>query len=343
MASSGRGPCPEWMEAALHQVAAAGLIDAGAAFSLVSGGRSNLTFRIWDDARTLVLRRPPMVVLHAGAHDIHREGRIMGALADAGFPAPHVPLLETCEDVGYAVVEHIDGLVLRHSDEVTQAFGEGARELGARLVDALVELHSLSPEVIGMDPARGMTHVEKQLRAWSSNLGTAADEVQPIIVDLLSLGAELADVSRQLEHTVSIVHGDFRVDNSVFSPHGDLLALLDWELATAGNPLADLGFSLAYWSEPGDDFVLTEGAPTTAPGFLTRAEVMQRYADRSGRNLSELPFYLAFGYWKLACIILTVYSRYSIGIGGGDEESVDAYPDRARALALQARTVLAGR
>jgi aminoglycoside phosphotransferase (APT) family kinase protein len=139
---------------------------------------------------------------------------------------------------------------------------------------------------------------------------------------------------------VSIVHGDYRLDNAIVTGEGKVAALLDWELCTLGDPLADLGLLLVYWSEPTDDYAPLGVAATMAPGFCTRAELTERYAAASGRDLSDIAFYTAFGYWKLACILEGVYTRYRGGSGGGDQSDISAYPKQIDDLSKSARKVI---
>jgi len=143
-----------------------------------------------------------------------------------------------------------------------------------------------------------------------------------------------------VQQEATIVHGDFRLDNTVLDDGGGVLGVLDWEICTLGDPLADVGLLMVHWSEPGDASPALGVSPTTAGGFPSRAEMKARYAERSGRDVDLLDFYVAFGYWKLACILEGVYTRYAGGSGGGDGTGHDAYATQVGLLAAAADAAL---
>lgn len=291
-------------------------------FELIQGGRSNLTYRVSDaDDRSFVLRRPPLGRVLASAHDVGREHRVISAVAHAGVPVP--PALGFCSDetvngAPFYVMGFVDGLVLRRFEDAEAQLSTAARmTAGEKVVDTLVALHAVDPASFGLgDLGRKDGYIERQLRRWLAQWEQGRTRELPLV----------EDVHRRLAANVpkpqgaGIVHGDYRLDNLIVSSAGEVLAVLDWELCTLGDPLADLGLLVVYWGEPGDTFTALESPPTQVPGFPTRRQVAERYADRSGRDLSELDFYVAFGYWKLACICEGVYSRFLSGSYGENEE-----------------------
>jgi aminoglycoside phosphotransferase (APT) family kinase protein len=318
-------------------------------FERLPGGRSNLTYRVRDAAGAdFVLRRPPLHGVLQSAHDMAREHRIIAALAGTDVPVPAAVAL--CEDPAvtgapFYVMGYVDGTVPRDEATVVAAFDERARAAAAdSLVDALVALHRVDPDAVGLGQlGRREGYLERQLRRWKGQLEQSRTRELPV----------LDEVHRRLAAAVPaqvgparVVHGDYRLDNVVLSPAGRVLAVLDWELCTLGDPLADLGLLLVYWAEPGDTELPLGTAPTTLPGFPTRAELAEAYAARSGRAVDELDYYQAFGYWKLAVILEGVYARYAAGAyGQGDDQTWRAFADTVVQLADRAleATARAGR
>jgi aminoglycoside phosphotransferase (APT) family kinase protein len=307
-------------------------------FELIAGGRSNLTFKVTDtNGRAWVLRRPPLGHVLATAHDMGREHRIISALAPTDVPvAPAVGLCTDDEVNGapFYVMGFVDGLVLRDRAATDQLTPEARRRTSESLVDVLGRIHAVDPDAVGLgDLGRKEGYIARQLKRWHSQWEKSA------VNDLTIID----EVHEQLAATIppqqgaAIVHGDYRLDNTMIDADGNVLAVLDWEICTLGDPLADVGLLMVYWSEPQDEFSPLQVAPTSAPGFLTRAEVLARYQENSDRDLSQIPFYTAFGYWKLACILAGVYTRYAAGAMGGDRSSFDGFADQVRLLAEAAR------
>ena len=292
-------------------------------FSLIAGGRSNLTYKVTDSAGGVwVLRRPPGGTLLASAHDMAREHRIIAALAGSPVPVPPVVGLSPDDRVNGApfyVMRFVEGLVIR-DPEVAATVGEDVRRAAAEsLVDTLVALHAIEPASVGLgDLARPDGYVERVLRRWRGQWEKSATRDLPLV-------AEVADrLARDIppQPTTSIVHGDYRLDNAIVAPgDGTIRAILDWELCTLGDPLADVGMLLMYWTEPGDDFSALFWAPTCAPGFPGRKEVAARYAERSGRDLSDIDFFVALAMWKGAVILEGVHARYAAGAYGESDDS----------------------
>jgi aminoglycoside phosphotransferase (APT) family kinase protein len=291
-------------------------------FAQLPGGRSNLTYRVSDAAgASWVLRRPPLHGVLPSAHDMAREHRVISALA--GTPVPVPATFGLCQDAAvsgapFYVMAYVEGIIPRDEATVAAGLDEPARAVAAdRLVDALVALHRVDPDQVGLgDLGRRHGYLERQLARWQRQLAQSRTRPLPT----------LDEVHRRLTAAVPaqvgparIVHGDFRLDNLVLSPAGRVLAVLDWELCTLGDPLADVGLLLVYWAEPDDRTLPLVTAPTVMPGFPSRAAIAEAYAARSGRDLSRLDFYVAFAHWKLAVILEGVVARHATGAYGQGE------------------------
>jgi aminoglycoside phosphotransferase (APT) family kinase protein len=315
-------------------------------FELIAGGRSNLTFRVTDAAgRAYALRRPPISHVLPTAHDMNREHRIIAALGPTGVPIP--PALGYCADVSvngspFYVMGYVDGFVLRTARIAGELSESARRQASESLVDVLADIHALDVDAIGLgDLARKDAYITRQLKRWYTQYQSSKAMGAPDAPDVDKVHDLLAErIPEQVGAT--IVHGDYRLDNCIVGPDGQLRAVLDWEICTLGDPLADVGQLLVYWTEPGDETQPLAEAPTVVPGFATRAEVRARYEARSGRDLSGLDFYVAFAYWKLACIIAGVYARYLGGAGGGDQGDYLSMGDQVNRLAEAAARASAG-
>lgn len=269
-------------------------------------GQSNLTYRI-DDAggRRWVLRRPPLGELLESAHDMAREHRILAALAGTDVPVPRV-LDRVGDGADQLVMEYVDGLVIDRMDVATSVPDEVRAGIGPSLARALAVLHAVDVEAVGLlDLASHRPYAERQLRRWTRQLEHSRTRELP---DLDRLSAYLhARVPEQRE--LVLVHGDLHVRNVICAPDtGDVRAVLDWELSTLGDPLADLGTLLAYWFEPGeapDGFF----AGSAVPGFVSRDELVAVYVDTTGRDTGALGFWHVLGMWKLAVIAEGVRRR----------------------------------
>ena len=315
-------------------------------FTLIAGGRSNLTYKVDDAAgHRWALRRPPVSHVLPTAHDMAREHRIISAVGPAGVPVATAIGLCTDLEVNQApfyVMEFVDGHILRSAEQVVAAFDEATRaEIGHNLADTLAALHAVDPDDVGLgDLARRDGYIERQLKRWSEQFRNGivnGDDYDGLVEQVASeLRARVPD-----QIGLGIVHGDYRLDNTVFDDRGGVRAILDWELCTLGDPMADLGLLMVYWNDRDEAGVGIGVSATTAPGMATRKELLERYAHASGRDVSAIPFYTAFGYWKLACIMQGVYARYLGGAGGGDSASFDGYPQSVRRLATTAAEQLA--
>jgi aminoglycoside phosphotransferase (APT) family kinase protein len=300
-------------------------------FTLIAGGRSNLTFRVEDAAgHAWALRRPPLHHVLPTAHDMSREYRLMHSLGPAGIPVPVTVGLCTDESVNerpFYVMEFVEGHILRSAPEAEAAFDETTRRgIGDHMADTLAALHDVEPDAVGLgDLGRHEGYIERQLKRWRGQY----DQMQVAGVDHDGLVDRVSDdLARRIpkQQRTSVVHGDYRMDNVVLAGDGSVRAILDWEICTLGDPLADLGLLMVYWADPTDQTAVLGLSPTTAKGFSTRAEVLERYGSVSDLDTSGVGYYIAFGYWKLGCILQGVYARYVAGAGAGDQGSVDSFP-----------------
>jgi aminoglycoside phosphotransferase (APT) family kinase protein len=299
-------------------------------FELIAGGRSNLTYRVSDHAgQSFALRRPPVSHVLPTAHDMKREHTVISALGDTDVPVPRALGLCTDDAVNGApfyVMSFVEGHIIR-DEETAAGLSEASRSrAGDSLIDTLVKLHAVDVDSIGLgDFARREGYVPRQLKRWHSQFtqSTIDGEPGPAVVDRVHelLASKVPD-----QQGVAIVHGDYRLDNTVLDDDGIVQAILDWEICTLGDPLADLGLLLVYWAEPGDgDQALLGVAPTTLPGFARRSDLLARYAAATGRDVSQIAYYRAFGFWKLACILQGVTVRYAGGAAAGDRSGVDQF------------------
>lgn len=300
---------------------------------LIAGGKSNLTFELSCGAGSLILRRPPTGPLLPRAHDMGREARVQRALAGTAVPVPRI-VLEEHEpgllDVPFYVMEKVPGIVLR--DEMPSGYAEGpdARlALTDALVDGLVALHAVEPRHVGLaDYGRPDGFAARQVRTWARQW-RASKTHDVAVVD---------ELARQLEEHVwaepaqpAIVHGDYRLDNCIVdaADPNRLMAVLDWELSTLGDPLADLGMLLFYWAQPGEPAPVLTPALTAQPGFPARAYLIARYAAASGADLSDLNAYVAFAHLKFAGIAQGIAARVAGGqMAGQDFGDLDAEVER---------------
>lgn len=301
-------------------------------YDLITGGHSNLTFRVQGAAGDRwVLRRPPLGQVLATAHDVVREARIMSALAPTDVPVPEV--VGICDDnevndAPFYVMRHVDGAVIRSAEEATALTVEQRRRTSESLMETLAKIHSVDLNAVGLaDLSRHEGYIARQLKRWYGQLQQSEQQVVGgIRFDALHTAHEELTKAIPEQGPATVVHGDFRLDNCLIGSDGSVAAVLDWELCTLGDPLADLGLLCVYWADPGDPAVLPEEPPTTLDGFFRRNDLIETYGAASGRDLSQLNFYVAFGYWKLACILAGVYARYAGGsMGATDDETVEGF------------------
>lgn len=308
-------------------------------FELIAGGRSNLTYKVTGaDSRRFVLRRPPMGNVLATAHDMGREYRIISAVGKTSVPV--APALGMCADESvngapFYAMGFVDGVVL-DSPEAGYAFPEHLRAVAAHsMIDTLADLHDVVPDDIGLgELGRRDGYIERQLKRWSIQWEKSRSRELPLMDEL---HARLSALRPEQRYT-GIVHGDYRLGNALVSREtGRLQAVLDWELCTLGDLLADVGYLLVYWSDPGPN-PMRKNDPSGAPGFPSRDELLDRYAFRTGRDLSAIGYYEAFSCWRLACIAEGVRNRYRAGVMA---DSNDEAEGEDSVLALAQRAIMA--
>ncbi|GJM39177.1 MAG: acyl-CoA dehydrogenase [Acidimicrobiales bacterium] len=315
-------------------------------FELIAAGGSNLTYRVADAAGTTVaLRRPPEGQALATAHDVDREWRIMSALGTSGAAA--VPAcLARCDDpevtgASFYVMGFVDGLIIRSRAEA-DALSEGeARRATDALLGAQVDFHTLDLAEVGLtDLGRHDSYVGRQLKRWKAQVERADARPVPLVHELHARLAERIPPERARP---ALAHGDYRFDNVVLDEDYSMAAILDWELCTTGDPIADFAWSVQYWADPGEDLTWLPDAPTTSPTFPRRAEVIRAYETATGFDLSDYPFYEAFSWWKQACIVEGAYARRLKGSQGGMAQAgpVSAIADRVDAMLDRADALLA--
>ena len=283
-----------------------------------SGGASNLTYLLRYPGRDLVLRRPPAGAKPSSGHDMAREYRIQSLLAPV---YPYVPsMVGLCTDHSvlgsdFYVMDRVPGTILRTNPPANLDLSEeDTRILCLRIVDLLVELHGIDPEASGLSElGRGSGYVARQVAGWTARYAKARTDNVPDFARVTEWLAarQPGDVAQ------TVIHGDFRLDNIVLDENDPLkpVAVLDWELATIGDPLMDLGSSLAYWVQADDDdmMLLTKRQPSDLPGMLTRREIVEYYSERTGLPVDGWGFYEVFGLFRLAVIAQQIYYRYHHG------------------------------
>jgi aminoglycoside phosphotransferase (APT) family kinase protein len=302
--------------------------SAGAAAlsaSVIGGGRSNLTYLLTDGQTTLVLRRPPLGHVLPSAHDMTREFRVISALSQTSFPAP-TPLL-LCADtevigVPFYLMSYVDGVVLRTPGDYQRLTPDMGRRCGEQLVDVLLDLHRVDYRAVGLaDFGRPDGYLQRQVTRWQQQWRRSQTRELPLL-DQVVEGLLASVPSAHAASSASIVHGDYRLDNVVFD-HAitEILAVLDWEMATIGDPLADVGLLVAY-RELAADGMSVAAAPITADtGFPSAAELAERYAQNSPTPVDRLNWHVALAYYKLAIIGEGIHARYLQGktVGAGFE------------------------
>ena len=290
--------------------------------SLLAGGRSNLTYRLTlaapdEPARLLVLRRPPLGHVLPTAHDMSREYRVISALSGTQVPvAGPVAICADPDVIGapFYLMDYVPGQVFRTRDDAAVLTPAQATWLSGELAGMLAAIHAVDPAATGLgDLGRGTGYLRRQLDRWQRQWQLSMTRELPQYEDLVArLEADLP-----AEGETTLVHGDFRIDNVLVDLHSQgkgqsprIAAVVDWEMATLGDPLADLGLTLVYWADKGEGDWLSPADAVTVPGFGTRAEFAADYARRTGRDISRIGYYMAFGYFKLAVVLEGINARY---------------------------------
>ncbi|MEA2626883.1 MAG: hypothetical protein QOD06_2928 [Candidatus Binatota bacterium] len=313
-------------------------------FDLIAGGHSNLTYRVTDAAGgEYVLRRPPLHHVLPTAHDMGREHKIIAGLASTAVPVP--PALGFCaapevNGAPFYVMTFVHGHVLHDRTIAEGALEEAARRhAGEHFIDVLADLHAVDPDAVGLgDLGRKEGYVSRQLKRWYSQWQQSKTRELPAVDRVHdALQKQIPEQAR-----ATVVHGDYRLGNCITSERGRIMAVLDWEICTLGDPLADVGYVLATWSHSSDEHPVNPLVPSMVPGFPTRAELLERYAARSGADVSRIDFYVAFSYWKSACIIEGVYARYLGGARGDDARAeIHEFPKQVERFAALAEDAVA--
>jgi len=306
-------------------------------FSRVGAGQSNLTFLVRDaDGNRWVLRRPPLGKLLASAHDVAREHRILTSIESSSVPTPAVYGLCTdpeITDVPLMLVEYVDGRVIDDFAKAEALSEDERRRIGLSLARTLGKVHDVDLETTGLDTlASHKPYAERQLKRWRMQWEGSHSREVPLVDELA--GRLSAAIPEQRE--IALVHGDFHLLNVITDPVTcEVSAVLDWELCTLGDPLADVGSLLAYWPRPGD-LPVPHAAPTL-PGFPTHDELVSEYTSSTGRDVSDVGFWHVLGLWKIAIISDGVRRRaednpnnaYQTRSGPSRNEAIDALLARA--------------
>ncbi|WP_448627908.1 phosphotransferase family protein [Geodermatophilus sp. URMC 64] len=300
---------------------------------LIAAGMSNLTYTVTpagapiDEA--VILRRPPTGAVLATAHDMEREYKVITALGPTAVPVPRT--LHLCTDTSvlgapFYVMERVAGVHV--VTEIPAGYAdapEQRRAIGEGLVDVLADLHGVDYHEVGLGEfGRPEGFMARQVRRWTKQWEATRDRDRP---GLDSLAARLAETVPDTQRH-AVVHGDYRLDNCLLDPEkpGRILAVLDWEMSTLGDPLADLAMLLVYWPQAGEDLPATQSSVTALPGFPARTEVAERYAQHTGLDLSNLNWYVGFAYFKFAAIVAGIVARSAAGAMAGKDTS--GYADR---------------
>jgi len=306
-------------------------------FEAISGGRSNLTYTVTGgDGRRFVVRRPPLDHVLESAHDVAREHRIITALGASPVPMPVA--LGVCTDVDvngapFYVMTHIEGAVLDSQDKAALLPVDRRRPASEHLIDILADLHALDVDAVGLgDLSRRDSYIERQLRRWTRQWERAKTREIPQIDEVAGRLASRVPA----QQGVVIAHGDYRFGNCLTDVEaGRIVGVLDWELCTLGDPLADVGYLGVYWSDPGE-LATRHNDPSGGEGFPPYSDLLERYAARTGRDLAGIGYYVAFASWRLAVISEGVYARFrqgAMGEYGMGPEELDAFKSGAEQLA----------
>ncbi|WP_460063889.1 phosphotransferase family protein [Streptomyces sp. YKOK-I1] len=307
-----------------------GLVAGPLTGRLIEGGRSNLTYEIGDGTDKWVVRRPPLGHVLATAHDMKREHRVISALHPTNVPVPRPVLLcenpenEAALGSPFYVMEFVDGTPYRTAAELAPIGAERTRGAVLSLVDTLVELHAVDPAEVGLaDFGRPEGFLDRQLRRWGKQLDASRSR------DLAGIDELHAALGRALPSSPApaVVHGDYRLDNVLIDDEDRIRAILDWEMSTLGDPLTDLGLLVMY-SVPLQLPDSPISTTASAAGHPSPAELIERYAARSGRDVSAVSWYTAFAWFKLAVILEGIHYRYTLGqtVGRGFDRIGELVP-----------------
>ena len=313
-------------------------------FEPIAGGHSNLTYRVTDSAGELfVRRRPPRGAVLAPAHDMGREHKIISAIG-RHTNVPVAPALGLCEDnevngAPFYVMKFVKGYVITDAATVSRLFTEPQRrECGESLIDVLARLHRVDPDKIGLgDLGRKDAYLPRQLHRWRTQWENSKTRELPAMEEVHAALVEMLPQQKD----ATIVHGDYRLGNCITGDDRQIHAVLDWELCTLGDPMADIGYLMNNWAEPGEvgGAAAAAASPSAAGGFQTRAEILASYAQKTGRDVSNVDYYRAFQYWRLAAIVEGVMARYLKGVMSGKADT-SAFKLQIDGLAANALTLV---
>ncbi len=316
-------------------------------FELLAGGHSNLTYRVSDaTGSTFVLRRPPMGAVLATAHDMAREHKIISGVGQTSVPV--APALGLCTDIEvndapFYVMGFVEGVVLDASEKVEECFpGARARvDIGSSVIEVLAALHQVDPDTCGLgDLGRKDAYLERQLKRWRTQWESAKTRELRAMEEV----ADALQANMPAQVGSGIVHGDYRLGNMMIGSNAHIAAVLDWELCTLGDVMADIGFIMNNWAAPGEPRITSRGAalpPTEAGGFCSREQFLDRYQELTGRDVSKVDYYRAFQYWRLAAILEGVMARYLQGVMGAQADT-DAFKEQIEGLAQAALDLVRG-
>ncbi len=332
-------PVTEWLEAHVEG------LKPPFHFSLIAGGHSNLTYKVDDAAgRSIVLRRPPTGAVLATAHDMAREHKIISAVAKSDVPVPTALGLcqdESVNDAPFYLMDYIEGTVLNDANVTKETLDEAARAtLSEHTAEVLAALHMIEPADIGLgDLGKREDYIARQLKRWKGQWEKSKTRELPAMDEVFDGLSKLIPEQRG----AGIVHGDYRLGNMLVSREGRILAVLDWELCTLGDTLADLGYLLNNWFQPGDDSLDGTAAfgPTSVGGFSTREGLVERYATLTGRQVDSIDYYRAFQYWRISAIVEGVLARYLKGVMG-NEADTDVFRKQVESTAHAALDLIQG-
>ena len=315
-------------------------------FDLIAGGHSNLTFGVTDTTGARwVLRRPPLGHVLATAHDMRREHTIISALGPT--PVPVAPAIGLCTDddvngAPFYVMGFVDGNVIRDAEAARTHLDEaGRRRASESIADVMADIHAVDVDAVGLgELGKKEGYIARQLKRWYGQF-QQSQELTERPVPLVHEVHDTLAACIPPQEGATIVHGDYRLDNCMLGYDNQIAAVLDWEICTLGDPLADVGLLMVYWNEASDDHADADHRSSHHRSRVrVAAELLERYGKTSGRDLSAIDFYVAFGYWKLACIVEGVYARYAHGAMGKPADGFEAFATQTVRLADAAKAAV---
>lgn len=293
-----------------------GMVSGPLRAEIIAGGKSNITYAVTDGVGTWVVRRPPLGHVLATAHDMGREYRVMSALHGTGVPVPR--MIAICEDANvmgepFYAMELASGAAYREASQLADLGPDRTRMIAERMVDVLLGLHAVDPASVGLaDFGRPAGFLQRQVRRWKQQLDASATRDLPRAEEL----ARMLAASVPVDASPAIVHGDYRLDNLLIGDGDQVTAVLDWEMATLGDPLTDVALLYVYMRLARVGNAIADAM--SAPGFLTPDEALARYVAASPRDTSQMGFYLGLAFFKLAVIVEGIHRRFIDGKTVGD-------------------------